>query len=196
MSIRQGVRVGFTGAGGTGKTTSANYLSEELGLGTFPSASRVLYEERDLSEEKVQTEFSNEERLKLQFEIFAMKVKQDTENFSYVTDRTLLDHWAYCLAYCGGFMENDQFLQFETTVRAHMKSTYSHIFYFPWGYFEPGTDGVRQDRKSWQSQIDALIVGYSFRWNLPVIEVPQLDGKDVRNEFIKGHVLGRVPVQE
>jgi hypothetical protein len=72
-----------------------------------------------------------------------------------------------------------------------MKSTYSHIFYFPWGYFEPEKDGVRQDRKSWQSQIDALLVGYSFRWNLPVIEVPQLEGPDNRNAFIKEQILGQ-----
>lgn len=190
MSVRQGLRIGFMGAGGVGKTTTRDFLVEKLDLPTFESASRIIYTEEGLSEEIVQVEFSNEEKLDLQRKIFDKKVEQD-QAFSYITDRTVLDHYAYCLAYCGGFMSNEIYEQFEEKVRTLMHSTYTHIFYFPWGYWEAGSDGVRQDRKSWQSQIDALIMGYTVRWGLPVIEVPQVRGEDFRNEWVLEHIVGK-----
>lgn len=187
MSIRQGLRVAFCGAGGTGKTTTANFIADELGLPMLKSASRIIYEKHNLTEEKVQ-QFTSEQKLNLQSKIFETKVKRD-QQFNYVTDRTVLDHYAYCLAYCGGFMKNETYLEFEEKVRTLMLSTYSHIFYFPWGYWLPESDGVRQDLLSWQSQIDTIITGYCLRWELPVIAVPQ-NGENERNEFVKRIILG------
>jgi hypothetical protein len=112
------------------------------------------------------------------------KVDIDDTNFSFVADRSLLDHWAYCLQYCAGFMTNEEFLAMENLVRKHMRSSYSHIFYFPFGYWFAEGDGVRQDSYAWQSSIDAIIMGYIIRWNLPVFTVPQTDGENARNEFV------------
>jgi len=194
MSIHRGVRIGFTGAGGTGKTTSAEYIAKELNLPTFKSASRLVYESKGLTEEKVFNEFSNNQKLALQMEIFETKIKLDNA-FSYVTDRTLLDHYAYCLAYCGGFMTNEQFQKFDEKVQIAMRSTYTHIFYFPWGFwFNPPDKGqgdrVRRDLMSWQSQIDSIILGHLNRWSIPAIVVPQTQGPEVRNKFIKKMILG------
>lgn len=191
MSIRNGIRIGCCGAGGTGKTTSAIYLADKLDLPMNKSASRIIYEAKNLTEEKVLNEFNNQEKLDLQIEIFNTKIKLDKE-FSYVTDRTILDHYAYCLAYCGGFIPDDQYLWFEETVRSHMLSTYTYVFYFPWGYWLPeNEDGVRQTRLSWQSQIDAILVGYLNRWGIPAIIVPQTQGADVRNQFILNTIIGQ-----
>jgi hypothetical protein len=183
MSIRQGTRIAFTGAGGTGKTTSADYIATEFGLEQPKSASRQVYEANGYTEAFVLS-MSPEEKLDVQTKIFAQKVKND-QAFSYVTDRTLLDHYAYCLAYCGGYMDNQIFSAYEEQTRQAMLSTYSHIFYFPWGYWEVADDGVRSSVDAWQSQIDALIVGYISRWQLPVTVVPQTDGEAARNEFIR-----------
>jgi predicted ATPase len=189
MSIRQGTRIAFTGAGGVGKTTTAEFLARELDLPLLKSAARIIYESEDLTENSVLA-LPDNGKLSLQTRIFDEKFRQD-QNFSYVADRTILDHHVYCLAYCGGFMPNSTYLEFEEKVRASMLSTYSHIFYFPWGYWEGESDGVRQNLMSWQSQIDALIAGYCIRWDLPVIEVPQTEGEDVRNEFVKRILLGK-----
>lgn len=190
MSIQRGIRVAFCGAGGTGKTTTANFISEQLGLPQLKSASRKIYEEKNLSEEQLREEYSNYDKLDLQKNIFAAKVEADRQ-YSYVADRTLLDHYAYCLAYCGGFMDDEQFTLFDETVQSAMLSSYSHIFYFPYGFWiAENSDGVRQDRCAWQSQIDALIVGHIHRWNIPVITVPQMRGEDERNEFVKNVILG------
>jgi hypothetical protein len=190
MSIRRGLRVAFCGAGGTGKTTTAQFIENELEIPLLKSASRTFYEIQGLSEEMVNIEFTNEQKLTLQKDIFALKIENDRQ-FSYVADRTVLDHYAYALAYCGGFMDNDQFTEFDERVRSLMLSTYSHIFYFPWGFWLPNeSDGVRQDRNSWQSLIDNTIVGHLDRWNVPVITVPQTHGEDARNDFVKSVILG------
>lgn len=170
------------GAGGTGKTTSADFLAERLELPQPQSASRTIYERDGLTEAKV-LDMDAEEQLILQTHIFAQKVWNDQE-YSYVTDRTILDHYAYCLAYCGAHMNSDTFREYEEQTRTLMLSTYSHIFYFPWGYWHAADDGVRSASEAWQSQIDALLVGYIMRWNLPVIEVPQTLGEDYRNNFL------------
>ena len=188
MSIRQGTRIAFTGAGGTGKTTSALVVAGELGLDVPKSASRMAYEDQGLTEELV-LKMSNEEKLDLQTYIFDQKTVNDQE-YSYVTDRTVLDHYAYCLAYCGSFMDHKTFYKYEEKTRTLMLSTYSHIFYFPWGYWQAPSDDVRSSVDAWQSQIDAIIVGYSVRWNLPVVEEPQGQGEDVRNEFIMNAING------
>lgn len=182
MSIRQGKRIAFTGAGGTGKTTSAKFIASAYELSQPVSASREVYKVFDLTEEKVLA-MTPKEQIELQGEIFHQKVRNDQE-YSYVTDRTILDHYAYCLAYCAGHMDNATFQNYEEQTRTMMLSTYTHIFYFPWGYWDAPKDGVRSASEAWQSQIDAIIAGYILRWNLPVVEVPQDLGEDIRNDFI------------
>ena len=182
MSIRQGTRIAFTGAGGTGKTTSAKVIAETYELPMPQSASRTVYEANNLTEELV-LKMNDEEKLTLQTAIFDQKVRNDTQ-YSYVTDRTTLDHYAYCLAYCGAFMPDDTFRRYEEKTRVAMLSTYSHIFYLPWGYWDAPDDGVRSSVDAWQSQIDAIISGYIDRWNLPVYRVPQEYGEDHRNDYI------------
>jgi len=182
--IRSGLKIGFMGAGGTGKTTTAKVVSETLNVPTIKSASRAVYEQDNLSEEKCMA-LDNVGKYELQFRIFGMKTELDKQTFAFVADRTLLDHWAYCLMYCGSFIPNDEYTQFEENVRVHMRSTYTHLFYFPFGYWFPEKgDGVRQDHYSWQSAIDAIILGYIHRWRLPVTEVKQNSGALARNEFV------------
>jgi hypothetical protein len=176
------------GAGGTGKTTTRNFLAEALDLPTMESASRLVYTEKGINEEDCNN-YSEQEKLDLQTDIFNLKAKQDNQ-FSYVADRTLLDHYCYCLTYCGNFMDDETFNRFEDMTRSHMRSTYNYVFYFPWGYFEAEGDGVRRDLQSWQSMIDAIMVGYIMRWDLPVVEVPQTEGIDARNQWILRHIIG------
>lgn len=190
MAIRSGAKIAFMGAGATGKSTDAEVLAEKLGIPLMKSASRQVYEQLKISEDDC-LKMSNEERWEIQEKIFTIKELNDDQSFEFVADRTLLDHWAYCLMYCGAFMLNNEFLKFETNVRKHMRGTYTHLFYFPWGYWTPEKeDGIRQAAHGWQSAIDAIIAGYCMRWNLPVIQVPQIQGPEARQEFIVQSVLG------
>jgi len=179
-----GFRVGCTGAGGTGKTTTAMFLAETFDMTIIPSASRAVYTELELNEDQVLA-LDAESRWSLQLKIFDKKIQLDDNTPSFVADRTLLDHWAYCLMYCAGSMENDMFKHYENLVRKHMLSSYTVLFHFPWGHWLPESDGVRSDKLAWQSSIDAVIGGYCFRWNLPVISLPQDQDADYRNGYAK-----------
>lgn len=182
--IRTGIRIGFMGAGGTGKTTTATMVSKGLNVSAIASASRTIYNQDGLTEEKCMA-MDDEAKYKLQFRIFDMKAALDQAAFAFVADRTLLDHWAYCLMYCGAYMPNENYIKFEEQIRVHMRSAYTHLFYFPFGYWFPeNSDGVRQDHYSWQSAIDAIILGYIQRWRLPVVEVPQINGEAARGDFV------------
>lgn len=182
MSIRQGARIAFLGAGGTGKTTTAETVAEYLELPLLVSAARKVFNDGNLSEDLV-LDFDAEKRLELQTAIFDQKIQNDLA-YEYLVDRTALDHFAYCLVYCGKDLSDEQFLHYEEKTRLAMLGTYSNIFYFPWGYWTPDSDGVRSTSLAHQSQIDAIIVGYIQRWNLNVVEVPQTRGEDVRADFV------------
>ena len=189
MAVRNGRKIGFMGAGGTGKTTSARFISDSFHLPLLKSASREVYEELDLTEAKC-LKLDAFAKWELQKQIFNKKIQKDDENYSFVADRTLLDHWAYCLMYCATTMSNEEFAYMETLVRKHMQSTYTNLFYFPFGFWFPdNADGVRQDSRAWQNAIDSIIVGYIVRWNLPVIQVPQ-NSADERNSFIEKTLQG------
>jgi hypothetical protein len=191
-----GFRIGCMGAGGTGKTTTADSLADTFELVRLRSASRQVYEAENLTEDLV-LEMSEESKWELQSRIFAKKIDMDDNTASFVADRTLLDHWAYCLMYCGADMSNEEFKKYETLVRKHMLSTYSILFYFAWGYWDvKNKDGVRSDKDAWQSAIDAIIVGYCVRWNLPVINLPQSSGEDYRYEFANNVIRKRLGLDQ
>ena len=180
------------GAGGTGKTTDAVVLAEKFEAPLMKSTSRQVYEQLKITEDDV-LKMSNEEKWKLQENIFSMKMLNDDQSSEFIADRTILDHWAYCLMYCGAFIPDNKFIEYESNVRKHMKGAYTHLFYYPWGYWTPTKeeqDGVRQTAMGWQSAIDAIITGYCVRWNLPVVEVPQLKGPEYRQTFIINNVMG------
>ena len=188
IQVRTGIRVGCVGAGGTGKTTTAQTVEKALKVPFNKSASRIVYEELGLTEAKC-AKLPDNEKYGLQFKIFDKKIELD-KAFTYISDRTLLDHWAYCLMYCEAFIPDEQYFEFEDKVRTHMRTIYSHIFYFPFGYWFEKGDGVRQDHQSWQSAIDAIIVGYIHRWHLNVFEVPQIHGKEFRAQYVINTVKG------
>jgi predicted ATPase len=185
--MKRGLRVGFTGAGGTGKTTTIETLKAKYSryedLTVLKSASRIVYEEQNLTETIVAS-LTPEGKLDLQSAIFNKKIVQDDAQLNFIADRTLLDHWAYCLMYCATYMPPEAYSSLEAVARKHTLATYSHVFYFPWGYFEAPDDGVRSGSKAWQHAIDSVIVGHLVNWGIPAVEVPQSYGEDYRAEFV------------
>jgi hypothetical protein len=143
-----------------------------------------------LTEEKV-LKLSPEDKWTLQKEIFNTKVMVDDKNPKFISDRTLLDHWAYCLLYCAPSMSEAELFEMDTLVRKHMLSSYTHIFYFPHGYWKGETDGVRQESEAWQTAIDALLLGHFVKWNLAVSQVPQDQGPEARAQWVLNVLSGK-----
>jgi hypothetical protein len=70
-----------------------------------------------------------------------------------------------------------------------MLAAYSHVVYFPWGFFFAKPDGVRQDNKAWQYSIDSIILARLNAWGIPAIEAPQTRGPEYRVEYIHNVIM-------
>lgn len=192
--MEYGLKIGFTGCGGTGKTTTMNGVLDRYNMQlrgknyvALGSASRKVYTERNLTEEIVY-KMSDRDKLNLQHEIFETKINLDHSNPKFIADRTILDHWAYCLAYCSAAMDRELFIKMEAQTKSHLLGTYDMLFYFPFGRFEAPEDGVRSSSQAWQSQIDSIILGHLHRWKVDCHVIPKGFEDDI-NEFVYGRIV-------
>ncbi len=109
------MRIAFCGAGGTGKTTALNVLSslpQFRDHAVLKSASRTIFEQRGMSEH-TEKHMTVEERWGFQGAIFNLKLYRDSEWRNFLADRTVLDHYAYCLVQAAGAMTRDATLHTE-----------------------------------------------------------------------------------
>lgn len=152
------MRIGFTGAQGTGKTTLLRAVEEnDMGYAVVPSTAREalkagykLNREADPLSQLVTTV----SRVALEDNLYRLHGKT-------IGDRTPLDSLAYTAyqmalvwpsqMHVPGYYWNIS----EQLVVEHMHK-YDHIFYFP-PYFAPKRDGVRDGDVQYQNSIDEII---------------------------------------
>lgn len=154
------MRIGFTGAGGTGKSTTLAIvvrMLEAFGMGVpvLGSVTRSVFQRRGLTEAD-QESMSPEDRLNLQMEIFSeRRAAEKAIGGAFISDRTLVDHFAYCLfrnyAVIG---DVDHTALLDEAVES--AASYDALFYFPIS-FTPPADGLRQAGVAYNYCIDAII---------------------------------------
>jgi nicotinamide riboside kinase len=152
------MRIAFTGAGGTGKTTLAKQVSESWGLKYLTNTARNVMKERGIANEAAQSLMSDEALLDLQWAIFSsFKNLRETEN-AFVSDRLILDNYVYALRRCGSAMSAETRQEWE---QAAIEDIYKMdlVFYCPAGMFPLVGDGVRQVEVAHQYLIDSAIYG-------------------------------------
>lgn len=145
-------------------------VARALGMELTPSASRTVFEARGLSEKK-EERMTPEELWDLQWEIFDLKVRNDDRE-DFVADRTILDHYAYCLIQAGPAMTDVEAKLVEEKVWNHMLGEYDGIVYFEHGLIPPEKDGVRETRESYQTMIDLIIRGFLGKYLISYYAVP------------------------
>lgn len=153
------VRIGFTGAGGTGKSTLAQYISEKWGLPFHPSVSRQVFKEMGIECEADQNGASPALLYKLQMKIFQRKCEQDKNVRHGVLDRTLLDHFVYSCFRCFEILTAEEVNALEQLVIENL-TQYNAIFYCPFGQFTPPPDGMRDTRPAYHNIIDLAVRGF------------------------------------
>lgn len=154
------MKIGFTGTGGTGKTTTAKLLEKRLGLALQPSVVRGIFESKQLTERSLLS-MSQVEAWSLQQEIFAAKLKQDKETFRGIFDRTLIDHMAYCFYRSGSVIPDGVVNGLLKEMNESLK-LYDFLFYFPIT-FTPPPDGFRQEGLAYRHTVDWMIRGLLHR---------------------------------
>lgn len=119
------------------------------------SVTRRVWERRGLKEAD-QERMSPQERYDLQLEMFAERKKAEEEiGPHFISDRTMLDHYAYCLFRNYTMITNEKYDSLTAEVAENL-STYDLIVYFPI-VFVPPADGLRQDGIAYNACIDAII---------------------------------------
>lgn len=148
--------VGFCGAGGTGKTTTADLVSDMTGITRIPSSTRSVFKRLGLETEEAQEQLSGAGRISLQLgiqEAFFDSLRGRKEG---LTDRTPLDHWCYSLYYCGNWMDDTFSKDMRGRIVKALKR-FSHVFYFPLVTFPTQSDGMRKDGFGYRLCYDMLL---------------------------------------
>mgnify|MGYP001558193121 CR=1 FL=1 len=152
------MKIALTGAGGTGKTTLAKYISEKWGLPYAGSVSREVFAELGIANELAQQNMTKADILKLQWAIYERR-KQNLEKMpAFVTDRLALDNYVYALRRCGEALDEPTRRRWEEGMVEDLYAA-DLVLYCPVGLFETSDDGMRQTDVAHQRLIDAAIYG-------------------------------------
>jgi predicted ATPase len=178
--------IGFMGAGGVGKTTTAQALAERSDYKFAPSVSRACFEKHGVKTEADQYAMSEDQKFALQQDIFKAKIVQDKElresPFNWVCDRTPFDQLSYSYLRC--MAKIDQALFGSMMQEAILASYYYQaLFYFPLHTFPAHSDGMREDTFCPRWVLDTLIRRTSQELVHRIKEVPVMGVID-RAHFI------------
>lgn len=169
------MKIGFIGAGGTGKTTVATALAEKLGLNYHQSVPRSVFQARGLTEAD-QRSMTPAQIWDLQKAIFEAKIEQDEVYRSGVFDRTLLDHLAYCIYRCADSIPAKEMEKMQEAMYDNIRS-YTLLAYFPLFNWGGSADGFREDKFSYQVAIDTIMNGLLHLYGVKYVsmrdEVPE-----------------------
>jgi len=192
------IRIGFTGSGGSGKTTMLKVVSEKLKIPTIPEGIRSYLKANGISHLR---ELGDEGTIKLQEEVLSRKIKAESKFDAFITDRTTLDNAAYALRWLSRCQECQEWLNdYINKCLTYARNYYDIIFFFPCGMFELEDDGIRSGKFWYQYEIDLLLKGLMFNTfyqqsHYPAIYVLETISIQERleeiEEIIKEHLDGR-----
>lgn len=153
-------KIGLIGAGGTGKSSVAALLALELGVPYVKGVVRPIMAERGLTEHSFLS-MTVAEVWDFQRDCFTAKIQQDTE-IRGVNDRTLADHYAYCLFRCASVIPVAMAKSMEKLVDENLKK-YDALYFFPLPPWDPVPDPVRDDGLAYRYAMDAMMRGLLAR---------------------------------
>lgn len=87
------MKIYFTGAHSTGKTTLARYVSETYKLPMITESARIILSERELNVDSLRSDINSVDSY--QTEVFHRQITEENKHTSFVSDRSLLDNIAY-----------------------------------------------------------------------------------------------------
>ena len=192
------MKVAFTGAGGTGKTTLATYAAKKWELPFLTNVAREVMQSRGIENESAQNAMSPEALLDLQYAIFlALKERRSSEP-AYVTDRLLLDNYVYALRRCGPAMDETLRKAWEDAAIADLYQM-DLVFYTPAGLFPLKADGMRQADVAHQYLTDSAIYGllckHAFDRQCGHVYVVNMADPERRQAYVDA-LISEVLVQE
>ena len=153
------MKIAFTGSHGVGKTTIIKLLEKRLGTNNSVNVTREIPRIICYLVNNPEYFRRSQNTLVKQMIILLGQLTQEHElaNTEYlICDRTIFDHWAYTTYLFSDELTEDYKITCEEFQKSHMK-TYDKIFYIPIE-FDVEDDGTRENDKSFQKEIDKIIV--------------------------------------
>jgi len=178
------IKIGFIGAGGTGKTSVARIL-HHLPEPFRPSIVRATMAAHGVTSEADQLGMSEEERWCLQRALIQAKRAQD-EEFTYgLFDRTPIDHMGYIMHRCANVIPDKEFEEL-WALYTDLTSRYDLLVYFPvydWGVNHE--DGFRQGNRSYRVKQHLLMhsIALEMGFGLQLVEMANIS-PEARAEFL------------
>lgn len=167
--------IGFTGAGGTGKSTTAAALSALVGGKLGESPARGVFKKYKIKEAD-QRNMPIKDLLKLQSDIHEAKIAQDLAVVGspfeecHIFDRTPIDTAAYTMYRCGPGITEQASKALVAQVADHMRY-YHLVFYTPLVEF-PEADKFRETGYGYNYCIDTIIRELIWRTQVAVTTLP------------------------
>jgi hypothetical protein len=182
---REKMKIGFIGSHGTGKTSTAEVLSEMTSIPFLGSTARTA--------SALRLPVNQEASPMSQMLVTVSRANQVLGNWGQdiITDRTPLDSHAYT-TYQADYVwaaidAMPWYLEQSRTLVANAMLHYNFLFYFPI-LWELSADDVRKDDLLYQRAIDDRLIVLMREMQLPVITMPE--GTSVeRAHFIQAHTV-------
>lgn len=166
------------GCAGNGRSTIARVLSKELDIPFISSASitrdvliRDGYNYAD--DECVEKFLSLREE-----ELIDKRIKIENEHESFITDRTVIDHYVYLYLSVEHY---DNVYEIEKKCIEQIKK-YTHLFYLTPSY-DYRDNGVRTVNPYFQDMIDYILQGIIKKLNINAIVIEGANAKEIYKHF-------------
>lgn len=157
------MKIAFTGSHGTGKTTLAKKLSEDLNIHLITNISRNYYKSNGIENFEILTK---EERWGHQHSLFSIEILEEIKNVDFVTDRSIIDFLAYTILYSEIPLKYKSKIIEIAKINALM---YDYLFYLPVEITYIPEKG--RASKETQKEIDECILSLIESLELPYFKV-------------------------
>jgi hypothetical protein len=159
------LKVGCIGAGATGKTTTLKLLEPHVKESYIPGVMRSVLKDLAVHSEGDQKYMDPERTWTVQKTGFDRKIEQDRNHDHGLFDRTLLDHFVYCMLWARQSIDDSTCKSMMILVQENLRS-YDRLFYFPIYDWSAPLDPIRENsyasRIAWDFMARGLLEDLGF----------------------------------
>ena len=145
-------------------------VAKKLNLSFHPSVNRAIFSKFSQTQISHET-LAAEQRWQIQRASFMAKIQQDAGNLPGIYERSLLDHYMYCLIYCHQVIAASELREMQQVVNNNLAG-YDRLYFFPlylWSSDVQGQDGFRDSKLANRYLQEHILHGFLFDKSYQVV---------------------------